>query len=209
MPITSIDLAVALSLLICGLVGLARGLIRQLVSIACCLVAVGCTVLLAPLLAPLLNQVIFTSSAKTIPSSLATANALVLLVTTPIAFILAARIVHAMLGRRITITDRSLGLLLGLARGFVLVVTQVVLFEWIVPMDKLPQSLRSALSYPLLHGWVAADELLQQPGSVIVIFWMAMGVAVGLSVLADLIAVSSRRWRLRRLDLKYAVAELH
>jgi membrane protein required for colicin V production len=201
MPITSIDLALALSLLICGLLGLARGLIRQLVSIACCLVAVGCTVLLAPLL----NQAIFTSSAKTIASSLATVNAFVLLVTMPIAFILAARIVHAMLGRRITITDRSLGLLLGLARGFVLVVTQVVLLEWIVPMDKLPQSLRSALSYPLLHGWVAPDDLkLQQSASIIVIFWMAMGVAVGLSVLADLIAVSSRRLRLRRLDRKCA-----
>jgi uncharacterized membrane protein required for colicin V production len=44
---TSIDILLALSLLICGLLGFARGLIRQLVSVGCCMAAFICGILLA------------------------------------------------------------------------------------------------------------------------------------------------------------------
>jgi membrane protein required for colicin V production len=199
-PFTSIDIIVALSLLICGFLGFARGLIRQLASVICCVAAFICGALLASPLAKAMGA----SSA-----SLGYVGYIISILLLVVLLIVSARIVHATLQSRIAMTDRALGFLFGLLRGFGVVAMPLMFFIWLMPGDKLPDQVRNSLSFPLLNNIIDMIQSLQLSdlhwrfGPTSAVLWLAIGAAAIPSTLADLLAVATRRWRLRRLDRRY------
>jgi uncharacterized membrane protein required for colicin V production len=211
----SIDVA----LVLCGVLGATRGLIRQLISIGCCLVGFVCGVLLYILVGEV------TSS-----NSDASQGALYLgwLVISLVLLVLAARTVHSMLQTRISSIDRAFGLPLGLVRGLGIIVGPLIFLFWIFPADTLPDLVRNAWSFPLLKSIfsIAAADLQSQAGvsglaglaqdhqnSIIFgahpaqdheipishfFFWLAVPLVAVPSALVDLVAVATRRRRLLR-----------
>ena len=199
MSLTSVDIIVALSLLICGLLGIARGAIRQLVSIACCSLGLIFTGLLASPLA---------KATGASPASFGRFAPLLWLFLAVILLVVAARIVHMTLPARIGIVDRALGLLLGFVRGFGVVAVPLMFFVWVMPADKLPDYMRNALSFPLLKyvmnmvPSLRPTDLHSRLDTVSASFWLAIGSAAIPSTLVDLVAALTRRRRLRRLESK-------
>ena len=110
MSLINIDTVLALSLVICGLLGVARGLIRQLISMGCCLLGfVFMSVVGRKAMLPL--GIFYYFSVLGGPLAVG------------FLYVLAARIVHGTLQTRISNMDRALGLPLGLARGLGVVVS--------------------------------------------------------------------------------------
>jgi uncharacterized membrane protein required for colicin V production len=214
------DPSIDIALVVCGVLGAARGLIRQLISIGCCLVGFVCGVLLYILVGEV------TSS-----NSDASQGALYLgwLVISLVLLVLAARTVHSMLQTRISSIDRAFGLPLGLVRGLGIVVGPLIFLYWAWPADYLPDLVRNAFSFPLLKSIfsIAATDLQSQAGvsglagraqdhdiSIIFgahpaqdheipishfFFWLAVPLVAVPSALVDLVAVATRRRRLLRL----------
>ena len=198
----SIDVA----LVVCGVLGATRGLIRQLISIGCCLVGFVCGVLLYILVGKVTS---FNSDASQAALFLAW------LVISLVLLVLAARTVHSMLQTRISSIDRAFGFLLGLVRGLGIVVGPLIFLFWAFPSDTLPDVVRNALSFPLLNKIfsVAASDLQSQSGLFFgarpaldheisishFFFWLAVPLVAVPSALVDLVAVATRRRRLLRL----------
>jgi uncharacterized membrane protein required for colicin V production len=212
----SIDVA----LVVCGVLGATRGLIRQLISIGCCLVGFVCGVLLYILVGKVTS---FNSDASQAALFLAW------LVISLVLLVLAARTVHSMLQTRISSIDRAFGLPLGLVRGLGIVVGPLIFLYWAWPADYLPDPVRNAFSFPLLKSIfsIAATDLQSQAGvsglagraqdhdiSIIFgahpaqdheipishfFFWLAVPLVAVPSALVDLVAVATRRRRLLRL----------
>jgi uncharacterized membrane protein required for colicin V production len=198
----SIDVA----LVVCGVLGATRGLIRQLISIGCCLVGFLFGVSLYILIGNVTNS-----------NSEASRAALYLVwpVISLVLLVLAARTVHAMLQTRISSMDRAFGLLLGLVRGIGIIVGPLIFLYWVWPADYLPDVVRNAFSFPLLNSIfsVAANDLqlqarlsgLARPAqdyevsSSHFFFWLAVPLVAVPSALVDLVAVATRRRRLLRL----------
>jgi uncharacterized membrane protein required for colicin V production len=187
------------SLLICSLIGISRGLMRQVVSIGCCLAALLCAALLGPLIAKAIGIS---------PASFGNVVSSTWLLTWFIFLIVAARIVHLVLQTRMSARDRALGSLLGFVRGFGAAAFPLLFLFWLVPDDKLPDSVRNSLSFPLLNNAMTMMPASLQPGDLLsrfdAGFWsVVIGLSAVLSVPVDLFAAATRRWRLRRLDRKY------
>jgi uncharacterized membrane protein required for colicin V production len=199
----SIDVA----LVVCGVLGATRGLIRQLISIGCCLVGFVCGVLLYILVGKVTGDNSDASQA---------ALFLAWLVISLVLLVLAARTVHAMLQTRISSIDRAFGLLLGLVRGLGIVLGPLIIVYWVWPADMLPDlAMRNALSFPLLNSIfsAASSDLHLQSGlfdlarpaqdhEIFIghfFFWLAVPLVAVPSALIDLVAVATRRRRLLRL----------
>jgi uncharacterized membrane protein required for colicin V production len=191
MTLTILDMTLGMVWLISGMLGMARGLIRQIVLLCCIPVAMAVGV----------ATPYFTKNPM-VPGLAILATALGCLFG-------AAYVAHRTLDNRISQVDRTLGLLFGLLRGFIPVAVGLVIFEWLTPQASWPAWIRNALSLSFLE--YAGQSVLTSLAAVIGLNEVEpsdrAAVAGGLlAPLLDLniaafflefVAIVTRGWRLR------------
>src|SRR5271165_3267293 len=147
MPITLLDIALIVVMLISGLLAMVRGFMREVLSIIAWILAAGATLYAYSKLLPLAKQY-FNND---IVAAVAVIGG-VFLLTLLVVSVLTVRISDMVLDSRVGALDRTLGFLFGLARGLVIVVIAYMFFSWLVPDRSQPEWVRSAKSRVVLQG---------------------------------------------------------
>lgn len=142
--ITAIDIAVAVLLLVSAAVGFARGAVREVFALAALLVAAGLSIVGLPYFGPMARKAVH-------PDWLGTAVALAVIFI--VAFI-ALRLIGEGVARQVQRTqvigflDRSLGLLIGLGRGLIVLGALYLMFNAVTPEDLRPKWIVEARTWP-------------------------------------------------------------
>lgn len=142
---TQFDFLVLGLLGISAAVGFARGAVREVFALAALVVAAGLAILGLPVFAPMVRDVVQ-------PGWLGTAAALVLVFV--VAFV-ALRLIGAGIARHVQNTqmlgflDRSLGLLIGLGRGLIVLGALYLMFNAATPEDLRPRWMTGAQTWPI------------------------------------------------------------
>lgn len=147
MPITLLDIALLVVMLISGLLAMIRGFMREVLSILAWAVAAFVTVYAYPRLLPAAKSY-FTSD---IVAAVAVVGG-VFLGTLIIVSIFTIKISDAVLDSRVGALDRTLGFLFGLGRGLLIVVVAYLFFDWLVPDSKKPEWITHAKSKVVLSS---------------------------------------------------------
>jgi membrane protein required for colicin V production len=155
MPVTYLDIGLAVIMLISALLAMVRGFVREVLSIASWGLAAVTTWYAYPRLLPL---------AQTQVSNELLAKAIVIagvfLTVLIVVSLITIRISDAILDSKIGVLDRTLGFLFGLARGLVIVVVAFAFFTWLVPGPNRPDWITKAKSYAVLDqtkDWLIAQ----------------------------------------------------
>lgn len=147
MPITLLDLALLVIMLISGLLAMIRGFMREVLSIAAWVIAALVTLYGYSRLVPF---------AKTYFNNDIVANLIVIggvfLVTLLVISVITVRISDLVLDSRVGALDRTLGFVFGLGRGLVIVVVAFLFFAWLVPDRSQPNWVRDAKSRVVLQS---------------------------------------------------------
>ncbi|BBF94308.1 CvpA family protein [Blastochloris tepida] len=146
MPLTPLDIALLVIMLISGLLAMVRGLVRELFSIGSWIAAGAAAAVFYPQVLPFARQYI---SHDTL--ALAASAAGIFLVTLLVVWILTAQISDAILDSRIGALDRSLGFVFGLGRGLIVMVVAFLFLTWLLE-DKQPAWIKEAKSYTVLRS---------------------------------------------------------
>jgi membrane protein required for colicin V production len=142
---TQFDFIVLGLLLISAAVGFARGAVREVFALVALVAAAGLSIFGLPAFGPIVRDVIK-------PDWLGTAAALVLVFI--VAFV-ALRLIGAAIARQVQNTqmlgflDRSLGLLIGLGRGLIVLGALFLMFNAATPQDLRPKWITEAQTWPL------------------------------------------------------------
>jgi membrane protein required for colicin V production len=164
MPITLLDIALIVVMLISGLLAMVRGFMREVLSIVAWVLAAVATLYAYSKLLPLAKQY-FNND---IVAAVVVIGG-VFLLTLLIVSILTVRISDMVLDSRVGALDRTLGFLFGLARGLVIVVVAYMFFDWLVPDRSKPDWVMHAKSKVVLSStgdWLK-DQLPADPESTI------------------------------------------
>ncbi len=157
---TQFDVIVLALLAISAFVGFARGAVREVFALAALVVAGGLAIFGLPVFAPIFREVVK-------PGWLGTACALV--VVFAVAFI-ALRLIGAGIARQVQSTqmlgflDRSLGLLIGLGRGLIVLGAIHLMFNAATPEDLRPKWITGAKSWPIASNMGRLLESLAPQG---------------------------------------------
>src|SRR5436305_9065673 len=147
MPITILDLVLLGVMLISGLLAMVRGFMREILSIAAWGAAAIVTLYSFSKLLPTAKTYF---NNDTVAAIVVVAGAFV---GTLIAVsVITVRISDMILDSRIGALDRTLGFLLGLARGLLIVVVAYQFFVWLVPDKQRPEWVSGAQSRVVLQG---------------------------------------------------------
>jgi membrane protein required for colicin V production len=158
--VTQFDIIVLVLLGISAAVGFARGAVREIASLVALVGAAGLAVFGLPLFAPIFRTVIQ-------PGWLGTAAALVVVFV--VAF-LALRLIGGHLAKQMQSTqmlgflDRSLGLLIGLGRGLIVLGALFLMFNAATPQDLRPRWMTEATTWPLAANMGRLLERLAPQG---------------------------------------------
>jgi membrane protein required for colicin V production len=155
MPITLLDIALIVVMLISGLLAMVRGFMREVLSITAWALAAGATLYSYAKLLPLAK----TYFNNDIVAAVAVVGG-VFLVTLLVVSVITVRISDMVLDSRIGALDRTLGFLFGLARGLIIVVVAYAFFDWLVPDHSKPDWVTRAKSKVVLTS--TADWLKAQ-----------------------------------------------
>lgn len=142
---TQFDIFVLGLLGVSAFVGFARGAVREIFALVALVVAAGLAIFGLPAFGPLFREVVR-------PGWLGTAAALIVIFG--VAFI-ALRLIGAGIARQVQSTqmlgflDRSLGLLIGLARGLIVLGALYLMFNAATPEDLRPKWMTGARSWPV------------------------------------------------------------
>jgi membrane protein required for colicin V production len=143
--VTQFDFLVLGLLAISAFVGFARGAVREVFALVALVVAAGLAIFGLPVFAPIFRGVVG-------PGWLGTIAALV--VVFGVAFI-ALRLIGAGIARQVQNTqmlgflDRSLGLLIGLGRGLIVLGALYLMFNSATPEDLRPKWITGARTWPI------------------------------------------------------------
>jgi membrane protein required for colicin V production len=143
--LTQFDAVVLILLAISAAMGFFRGAMLEIVSLVALVVAAGCAIFGLSTFAPMARKLIHLDW-------LATAAALIVVFVIVFALI---RLVGAIIARQIQQTDflgfldRSLGLLIGLARGLLVLGALNLMFNAATPKDLQPHWIVGATTWPL------------------------------------------------------------
>lgn len=167
MPLTGLDIALAVIMLVSGLLAMVRGLTREVLSIVSWAVAAIVPLYLyfyKPDLWLSMMQYILQYFDKRPYADLLLGGIIFLLVLIVVGLI-CARISDTVLDSRVGALDRTLGFVFGLARGFALVVIAYYIFSGFVLPENQPQWISQARSRPLLEqtGGAIASLLPENP----------------------------------------------
>jgi len=147
MPITLLDIALIVVMLISGLLAMVRGFMREILSIIAWILAAVATLYAYSKLLPLAKQY-FNND---IVAAVVVIGG-VFLLTLLVVSIVTVRISDMVLDSRVGALDRTLGFLFGLARGLVIVVVAFMFFNWLVPDKSQPDWVKAAKSRVVLTG---------------------------------------------------------
>jgi membrane protein required for colicin V production len=147
MPITLLDVALIVIMLISGLLAMVRGFMREVLSIIAWILAAVATLYAYSKLLPLAKQY-FNND---IVAAVAVIGG-VFLLTLLVVSIVTVRISDMVLDSRIGALDRTLGFLFGLARGLIIVVVAFWFFTQLVPEKSQPEWVKAAKSRVVLAG---------------------------------------------------------
>lgn len=157
---TQFDFLVLGLLAISAFVGFARGAVREVFALAALVVAAGLAIFGLPVFAPIFRGVLQ-------PGWLGTIAALV--VVFGVAFI-ALRLIGAGIARQVQNTqmlgflDRSLGLLIGLGRGLIVLGALYLMFNAATPEDLRPRWITGARTWPIASNMGRLLESLAPQG---------------------------------------------
>lgn len=142
---TQFDFLVLALLGISAAIGFARGAVREIFALMALVVAAGLAVFGLPAFGPMVKKVVQPDWLGTIAT---------LVVVFAVAFV-ALRLIGAGLARSVQKTqmlgflDRSLGLLIGLGRGLIVLGALFLMFNAATPEDLRPQWITGARTWPL------------------------------------------------------------
>jgi len=147
LPINPADLVVVAIIVVSGLLALARGLVREVLSIVGWVGAAIITLFGIPYVKPyvgaVVNQDEFVVNVVT---------GVAIFVVTLIALSLASYgIARQVKDSQLSALDRSLGFVFGVARGMVLVCLAYMVIAWALPEPDHPRSLREARTLPFIQ----------------------------------------------------------
>ena len=151
----ALDVIVLGLLAVSAAVGFARGAVREIFALIALVVAAGVAVFGLPVFGPIVRGVVN-------PAWLGTAVSLVLVFV--VAFV-ALRLIGAGIARQVQNTqmvgflDRSLGLLIGLGRGLIVLGALYLMFNAATPLDLRPKWITEARTWPIASNM---GRLLQQ-----------------------------------------------
>jgi len=143
--VTQFDILVLLLLGVSAAIGFFRGAVREIFALVALVVAAGLAVFGLPAFGPMVRNVVQ-------PDWLGTIATLALVFT--VAFV-ALRLIGAGLAHSVQKTqmlgflDRSLGLLIGLGRGFIVLGALYLMFNAATPEDLRPKWITEARTWPL------------------------------------------------------------
>jgi len=143
--VTQFDFLVLGLLLFSAAVGFARGAVREVFALVALVAAAGLAVFGLPVFGPMVREVVHPGWLGTIAS---------LVVVFAVAFI-ALRLIGAAIARHVQNTqmlgflDRSLGLLIGLGRGLIVLGALYLMFTAATPQDLRPRWITGAQTWPL------------------------------------------------------------
>jgi membrane protein required for colicin V production len=147
MPITLLDVALIVVMLVSGLLAMVRGFMREILSIIAWILAAVATLYAYSKLLPLAKQY-FNND---IVAAVVVIGG-VFLLTLLVVSIVTVRISDMVLDSRVGALDRTLGFLFGLARGLIIVVVAFMFFNWLVPDKSQPEWIKAAKSRVVLAG---------------------------------------------------------
>ncbi len=148
-----VDIAVAVIMIGSGLLGLIRGLTRELFSIFAWIGAAVAAYYAFPHVQPFVFQIIEIELLADL-----IAGAAVFIVALIVLSLIFAAIGDRLKRNRTGMLDRSLGLLYGLVRGGLIIVIVYLMFSWFVPQADQPPWLESARSMPSIKYVTAKVE---------------------------------------------------
>ena len=157
---TQFDFLVLALLAVSAAVGFSRGAVREVVALAALVFAAGLAVFGLPVFAPMFRKVIHPDWLGTVAS---------LVVVFAVAFI-ALRLIGAGVAQRVQKTqvlgflDRSLGLLIGLGRGLIVLGALFLMFVAATPEDLRPKWITGAGTWPLAANMGRMLETLAPQG---------------------------------------------
>ena len=154
MPITLLDIALILVMLVSGLLAMVRGFMREVLSITAWILAAVATLYSYGKLLPYAKQY-FNSD---IVAAVAVVGS-VFLLTLLVVSVFTIRVSDMVLDSRVGALDRTLGFLFGLGRGFLIVVVAFLFFAWLVPPRTQPTWVANAKSKVVLEStgeWLKA-----------------------------------------------------
>jgi membrane protein required for colicin V production len=158
--VTQFDLIVLALLAISALVGFTRGAVREVFALLALVVAAGLAVFGLPVFGPMARDVV--------SGWLGTVLALVAVFA--VAFV-ALRLIGAAVARQVQSTqmvgflDRSLGLLIGLGRGLIVLGALFLMFNAATPEDLRPRWIIEARTWPLASNMGRLIQSLAPRGS--------------------------------------------
>jgi membrane protein required for colicin V production len=155
MPITLLDIALIVIMLVSALLAMVRGFMREVLSIAAWVLAAGLTLYSYAKLLPFAKQY-FNND---VVAAVAVVGG-VFLVTLVVVSVVTVRISDRVLDSRVGALDRTLGFLFGLARGLIIVVVAYMFFDWLVPDRSKPEWVLHAKSRVVLSS--TGDWLKEQ-----------------------------------------------
>ena len=148
-----LDLAVLAIVLVSALLSMLRGFSREVLAIASWAAAAAAAYYYYPLVVPYLAPYIH----KDIIAQ-AVAAAIVFFATLIVVSLFTVRLSDAILDSKIGALDRTLGLLFGVARGFLLAVVAFAIFNWLVSEKQQPEWVKNAKTRPVLTS--TADRIV-------------------------------------------------
>jgi len=167
MPLTGLDIALAVIMLVSGFLAMVRGLTREVLSIVSWAVAA-----IVPLYLYFYKPDLWLSMLQYIlqyfdrrPYADLLLGGIIFLIVLIIVGLICARISDTVLDSRVGALDRTLGFIFGLARGFALVVIAYYIFSGFVLPENQPQWISKARSLPVLvqTGDAIASLLPENP----------------------------------------------
>ena len=150
-----LDIIVLVVVLLSGVLAFARGMIKELLSLIGWLAAALAVLYGLPVFRPLARQVIAEPTVSDI-----VAGGLIFVVVLVLFALASGKISEKVKKSHFGALDRTLGLLFGVARGFVLLsLAYLLLTNWVFKPDEQPQWVESAQTRPVLQA--GADILIK------------------------------------------------
>lgn len=146
MPISALDIAVLGVTLISAVLASVRGFAREVLGIAAWIVAAAAAWFLHPLLLPYTHQYISHDMI-----ALVVTVAVIFIVVLLVMSLITVQISDLILDSRIGAMDRTLGLIFGLARGFLICIIGWLLFSLLL-QGKVPEWAANSKSRPILES---------------------------------------------------------
>jgi membrane protein required for colicin V production len=146
---TYLDIGLIVVMVLSGLFAMARGFVREVLSIGSWLFAAMIALWLHPRFMPMAMEKINNE----LVAKIAVIGVIFIIVLVLVSLV-TGRISDLVSNSAIGFIDRALGFLFGLARGFVIVAIAFMFFTWLVPSEKggAPDFIKNAKSYSALQA---------------------------------------------------------